>query len=329
MGERAVPDELRGRPFTVREAREAGLRECDIRALGLHRPTRGVRATTEPTTARERAAAFHAVVPSDAAFSHITAAQLFRLPLPRGLERQALVDVMRPTAMPQVRRRGCAGHRGLESRAVTDVGGLRCVALADTWCDLGEVVGRGLSTDDLVVVADAVVSRLDDEGAREATDRAPGEHPRADPWSRGLTSLRSTLSARVRPRSMAALTAALDLARSGSRSPMETRTRLMFHRSGFPEPELNAVVRDEHGGWLLRGDLVWRDQRVIGEYQGADHASIGRRSADASRAGGAGDLGWRVFEIFADDIFAGARRRACLTRFARALALDPSQLRID
>ena len=91
----------------------------------------------------------------------------------------------------------------------------------------------------------------------------------------------------------------------------------MFHRAGFPEPELNAVVRDAYGGWLLEGDLVWRKQRVIGEYQGADHASIKRRSADASRATRAEAEDYRILEIYAEDVYRGARRRACLTRFAR------------
>ena len=110
---------------------------------------------------------------------------------------------------------------------------------------------------------------------------------------------------------------------------METRARLMFHRAGFPEPELNTVVRDAHGGWLLEGDLVWREQRVIGEYQGSDHGSIKRRSADATRAVLAEHHGYRVIEIFAEDVFGGARRRMCLTRFARALHLDLTTLRID
>ena len=103
----------------------------------------------------------------------------------------------------------------------------------------------------------------------------------------------------------------------------------MFHRAGFPEPELNAPVRDAHGGWLLEGDFVWRRQRVIGEYQGADHGSRKRRSADSSRATTAEDNDYHVFEIFAEDVFGGARRRACLLRFARALDIDPEQLVIQ
>jgi hypothetical protein len=36
-----------------------------------------------------------------------------------------------------------------------------------------------------------------------------------------------------------------------------------------------------------------------------------------------------VLEIFAEDVFGGARRRACLLRFARALDIDPVELTIE
>ena len=103
----------------------------------------------------------------------------------------------------------------------------------------------------------------------------------------------------------------------------------MFHRAGFPEPALNADVFDANGGWLLEGDLVWKQHRVIGEYQGADHASRKRRSADSSRAGLAGDERYTVIEIYAEDVYGAARRRTLLRRFARAMDLDPASLRID
>jgi hypothetical protein len=60
---------------------------------------------------------------------------------------------------------------------------------------------------------------------------------------------------------------------------METRSRLMFVDAGFPAPRVNDIVRHRHGGWLLEGDLVWRDKRVVGEYQGGHRADRARRSA--------------------------------------------------
>ena len=302
-----LPEEMRTRPFTVAELRDAGLPRSRLRHPGLHLPTRSVRSTSPVSTVVDRATAFAKALPEDCAFSHATAARLLGIPLPRQFEQCTVLDVMRDSRRTPVRRRGCVGHRGLETRKVLEVSGLRVVAPVDTWCDLGELVQRGLSVDDLVVAGDVVVMRC-------------GPH---DP------TMLEVLTARCRPRGAARLHEAAALVRPRVRSPMETRARLMFHRAGFPEPEVNAVVRDDHGGWLLEGDLVWREQRVVGEYQGADHASIKRRSADASRASCAEGHGYRVIEVFAEDVFGGARRRACLIRFARAMRLDPGRLRIE
>ncbi len=110
---------------------------------------------------------------------------------------------------------------------------------------------------------------------------------------------------------------------------METLTRLMFVRAGFPEPAINAPVLDGGGGWLLTGDLVWEKQRVVAEYQGATHAPISERSHDADRISVAVDEGVKMFELFAEDVFDRRRRTRCLRRVARALDLDPGLLRID
>ena len=325
MGELVLPAALEGRAFTVAEARDAGVRPTDLRAAGLHIPTRAVRCRDEPDCLRARVAAFSRALPADVAFSHVTAARLLDLPLPRQLvDDGADLHVMRDSARPRIRRSGCVGHRGLERRAVVEVDGVRVVEPADTWVDLGEVAGRGIRLDDLVVAGDVVARRLVAGPHTGSIGRSlDGRLP-----DHGQGALRVALDARVRPRGKALLAEALPLVRAGSRSPMETRARLMFHRAGFPEPELNADVRDAHGGWLLEGDLVWRQQRVIGEYQGSHHASIKRRSADASRATSAEDHGYRVIEIFAEDVFGGARRRRCLTRFAQAMHLDLATLRV-
>ena len=110
---------------------------------------------------------------------------------------------------------------------------------------------------------------------------------------------------------------------------MESRARVMFARAGFPEPEVNADVFDCHGGWLLEGDLVWRKQRVIGEYQGSDHASIRRRSADSSRVTGAEAEGYRVLEIYAEDVYRGATASGLPDPFRSGAAPRPRRLRIS
>ena len=307
MGRVPLPADLVAQPFTVGQARDLGLRHCDLRRHALHRPTHAVRSAEAPELLRDRARAFAVALPDDAAFSHVTAALLLGLPLPRVVEAQAELDVMRPAPMTPTRRRGCLGHRGLELREVVSLDGLRVTGLVDTWCDLGEVLHRCLTVDDLVVVGDAVASRSSD----------------------GAGALAGALARRVRPRGKEALLAALALVRVGVRSPMESRARLMFARAGFPEPEVNGIVRDRSGGWLLEGDLVWREQRVVGEYQGEEHASRRRRSSDAHRARLAEAEGWTVLEIFAEDVHVRPRRRVTLSRFAEAMELDPRTLELS
>lgn len=301
-----LPDEMRSRPFTVGELRDAGLPRSRLRHPSLHLPTRSVRSVEPVEGLVARAAAFAKALPDDCAFSHATAAVLLGIPLPERFQKATVLDVMRDSRRTPVRRKFCVGHRGLESRTVVEVSGLRVVAGFDTWCDLGELVGRGLTVDDLVVAGDALVRH---RAAEDAT-------------------LARALARRCRPRGAVGLEEAAALVRPRVASPMESRARLMFVRAGFPEPEVNADVHDAHGGWLLEGDLVWRQQRVIGEYQGADHGSIRRRSADSARSTAAEDHDYRLIEIYAEDVYRGARRRACLTRFARALCLDPAGLRI-
>jgi hypothetical protein len=316
MRREPLPAALSAAPFTVAGARSARVRPKRLRGLDLARTTQSVRAPVPLTTLHERASAFALALPADSAFSHVTAAQLWGLTLPPRLARQTRLDVIRASGRGRVARHGCCGHRGLEIRQVDVLQGVRVVALPDLWCDLGAFVGRGLDVDDLVVIGDEVVRRLD------------GLAPAGSVVSTGRTALLTALSRRGHHRGKRSLDEAARLVRPGVRSPMETRARLMFHRAGFPEPLVNHPVHTAPGEWLLEGDLVWRDQRVIGEYQGAVHAPIARRSSDAHRRGLAEDAGWRMLEIFAEDVFGPARRVTCLTRFARILGLDVATLQI-
>jgi hypothetical protein len=272
----------------------------------------------------ERVRAFALALPDDVAFSHVTAAQLWGLSLPRWLEDRAELDVIRASDCNRIRRVGCTGHRGLEVRGCADVRGLRVTGLADTWVDLAEVGvaprSRRLTPDDLVVLGDEVATRL-------LGEPDPGERwGSPESVAAARAELGRVLAGRIRPRGKQLLAAALDRVRAPVRSPMETRARLMFARAGFPDPEVNAAVFGPDGHWILEGDLVWRRQRVIGEYQGADHASIKRRSYDTNRGALAYDEDWRVLEIYAEDVYQRHRRIACLRRFARELGLDEDGL---
>ncbi|MGG5259562.1 hypothetical protein [Phycicoccus avicenniae] len=307
-----LPASLGSGAFSTSAARAAGVPASRLRRADLHHPTRGAHVRSVPTALVDRAAGHLAGLPDGRAFSHLTAARLRGLPLPGHLEREAddgPLHVMAPTTDGHTRRRGCTGHRGLEWRSTTEVHGLPLVSPEDTWCDLGEL-GHVLTVDDLVVAGDAVVAGVE-TGTADAQ------------WM-----LRRPLEHRVRPRGKVRLVEALTLVRPGVRSPMESRARLMFVHTGFPEPAVNAPLTDRAGEWLADGDLVWEEQRVVGEYQGAHHASRRRRSADSSRQAGLAEEDWTVLEIWAEDVLVGGRRTACLLRFARELGIDPRHLQI-
>ncbi len=187
-----------------------------------------------------------------------------------------------------------------------EVDGLRVVSQLDTWCDLGELPDE-VKLSDIVAVGDSIANRLGDQSL---------DHP----------AFTDVLARRVRPRGLRVLESALSLVRYGSRSPMESFTRVMLVQAGLPEPRINVAVGDADGGWLLTGDLVWDEHRVVLEYQGAHHATRSRRSLDADRAGVAMDHGAVIIEVFAEDLFDVRRRRRLLLRVARALHIDPGTL---
>ena len=79
---------------------------------------------------------------------------------------------------------------------------------------------------------------------------------------------------------------------------------------------------------MLEGDFVWRRQRVVAEYQGEHHKTIGQRAVDVARRHLAEDEGWTFVEIFAGDVFTRAKRIAMLRRLGRALDVPEGQLNL-
>ena len=303
MPRQVLPAELMGRAFTVAAARDLGLGEGRLRGTDLARPFHGVRAHgtsavvsghRASTLADARAAAL--VLPEDCAFSHCTAAVLLGLPLPRSHEHAGL-HVMRPTGRNPVARPRVQPHLGLESRETVSVEGLRVVAARDTWVDLASLLG----VEDLVIVGDHIARRTG-----------------------SVEPLSMVLDRRGRVRGVRLLREALSWTRVGSDSPMETRSRLLFCRYGLPEPELNLVITARDGsGFLCRSDFVWRDQRVIGEYQGEHHfGSYRRGDDDIARRLLAEDDGWKYVEMTKSDHANPARRQGLVRRLARHLDIE-------
>lgn len=105
--------------------------------------------------------------------------------------------------------------------------------------------------------------------------------------------------------------------RSGVESPLETTVRLMLVLARLPEPECNAVILDRLGGFLARGDLVYRDHQILVEYDGWHHErDAGQRVRDISRRERLEADGWRVIVVTAGDL---SHPREIVGRVHRAL----------
>ena len=266
----------------------------------------------------ERCRAAMTVLPAGSVFSHFTAARLHGLPMSYAMEEDRRLHTMRPIRLAQARIDGVVGHRALHPREIVMVDGLPAVGLADTWVDLGELVGRGkpVGLDDLIVVGDACATSLE-----------------------SVVPLHSALNRRVRPRGKRTLLEALELIRVGSWSPMETVTRLMFVRAGLPEPRLNVPIYSSMVPDLLLGvgDLVWDEERreaetikLIGEYQGlVFHGRPEQRRKDRRRRKGLEGDGWQVEEVWSQDLAGLEPRQLTVTRFAEAMQFPVESLDLD
>ena len=292
-----LPSGLADGPFTVASARAAGLGPGRLRSRDLETPTSGVR---RPVAEDAPDLSLHArcvalALPDDIAFSHLTAARLIGLPTPRpwpGPDEP--LDVIRESWRPRVERMGCRHHRGLETRTALGLDGLRTVAAVDTWCDLG----ASWSEPDLLAAADVLLRRR---------------------WT-SVTDLLAAVGARAGARGAIRLRRVAPLARAGSASPGESHARWWFHVWGLPEPELNAEVLDAHGQWTATVDFRWREQKVVGEYDGDVHRTDRRTwRNDRERRAALEDDGWRYVELTALSLSDAARRDALRRRLIRLL----------
>lgn len=111
---------------------------------------------------------------------------------------------------------------------------------------------------------------------------------------------------------------AVELARCGAESPLESLGRLTLVEAGLPEPELQVEVHDE-GGFVARVDQLWRQQRVVGEADGLSKYSDPRvLQAEKLREDRLRDLGLEVVRYTWRDVM--RHPDELVDRFRRAFA---------
>lgn len=266
-----LPLEIQGRPFHVSRAGSLGVSRGRLGARDLVAPFRGVRSAAGPLGLLGLCEAYAERMPRKHVFSHETAARLWDLPLPD--EEPLPLHVSAPAPLRQPRAAGVVGHRLGSGIRTAHLGGLPLVAPADAWCQLATTLGH----DDLVAAGDRLVGWR----TRIAT----------------LDEIDAAIERSGRRRGAVRLRAARDDLRAGSASRRETRLRLRVLRAGFPEPELNTPIALGDGRTAY-GDLVFREYRVLLEYDGGQHREDDVQfHRDVERLNDLATAGWIVIRV--------------------------------
>ena len=287
-----LPRSLTRRPFTTAEALALALPAARLRTADLSRPFHGVRAHRAAVTLEELAQAYAARMPEHEMFTHTTAASIHGMRMPDHFA-ETLLHVAAAAPHPPPRSRGVVGHRYERQLGATMIGGLRTARPVDAWVQCASI----LALDDLIVMGDGLIRR---HGA--VTTMAELElHVGSLHGLRGIITMRLALAEM----------------RSRTDSPKETTLRLLVTRAGFPEPEVNGEIRNEYGAVIAHGDLVFRAQKLVLEYDGGVHRQPRQHFLDIYRLDEIMEEGWRVIRV---DKYMVANPFTLFAKLRRALA---------
>ncbi|WP_232082049.1 hypothetical protein, partial [Arthrobacter sp. SO5] len=301
-----LPQQLLNQPFTVAQARGAGLSRRRTRAGDLVSPCHGVRAAAGAGARAsagagdgllQRARALTAV--TGAVVSHTSAAALWGFPLPSSLAHPTVIHLTGQPGQRAVRRQGVVGHQQvLEPKEITVGRSVTCTSPLRTWFDLAGI----LSLEELVIAGDFLLRRKNPLiTVRQLVPYVAGKQGR--PGYRRAAQ-------------------ALAQIRADTDSPKETELRLLLIRHGLPEPGINTPIFDGTGGWVQDPDLSYDKEKVAIQYDGGHHASPAQRRSDIFRDENARDAGWRVVVLTQWDLtpFAPGMEPSAVTRVRGALS---------
>jgi hypothetical protein len=90
---------------------------------------------------------------------------------------------------------------------------------------------------------------------------------------------------------------ALGYLRVGVDSPVESRLRMLLVLAGFPEPQVNLILRGFDGEWARRFDLCYLALKLIIEYDGDRHGDLEHRESDNDRREKLERLGYKIVQV--------------------------------
>ena len=266
-----IPPQLTKKPFSLEDARRAGLTKSSLRGKSWHRLGAELYCWGgRPADPWMVLSAWQRHLPSGAVFAGKTAAWLFGLDL----------DPLNPIELIVPPHSGVRSRPGLDVRRcdlprrdVVKVRGLASTAVPRTLLDLSL---RLSPVEALVAIDAAVRAQLADKGSlMRYADLADGRA-----GARGL-------------RTLAALA-------ERAESPMETRLRWLLLKAGLPHPKVQTDLCDVKGRFLGRADLYYPEARLVIEYDGINHRE--RLVEDNRRQNVLINDGFRILRFAAADV---------------------------
>ncbi|MCP1415289.1 DUF559 domain-containing protein [Paenarthrobacter sp. A20] len=305
-----VPALLASAPFTIDEAKAAGLEHAQLRnrnsfesvSQGIYRPTNWDFDLTE--AARSLSAAS-----PGAWISHVTAARIHGLFLPPWLADSHELHLSKPTKLPSARRRGIIGHTVIVDESEIEFNhGMWMSTRSRTWLDLA----RRLPLKELVCVGDQIIRtpRQEFEG-------------RETPFS-SIAALRKMLDRHKNLQGVVRAREALELMRVGADSAPESMLRLAMLDAGLAEPELQIRLRADDP-YSPSADLGFRVRRLAIQYDGEHHLEEEQFFSDRRRDKAFAAAGWTVLVFGKDDLADGFAK--AILHIKRALPngwIDPA-----
>lgn len=268
-----VPDHLRDRPFSLREAESYGLTRRALGSSRFVRVFRGVYAlATLQFSLREWLTAALLVGPDDAVVSHRSALAWFGLHLGGGDDGRIHLST-RANAVCLVKQ--VCVHRRLHPIASMNVRGVRVTSPERTFVDCATQFTLVQS----VATADWLIGK-------------------------NLTTLEKLL-AYCHDRHLDGVVAArraLTFVGAESRSPMQSLVRMLFRLGGLPTPLCNLDVHDDLGIHLACSDFAWPAFKVAVEYDGRWHEDRRQRVRDRDRREYLESHGWTVIVLVDRDL---------------------------
>jgi hypothetical protein len=294
-----VPPELTKRPFTLDEARAAGLTLSALRGKAWRRLSAELYCWNDlKESPWLLLSAWQRLLPAEAVFSGATAAWMFGL----DLEPTDPVEIVVPPGSGiRSRDRLSVRRCELQRAEVVSIRGLHATALPRT---LAGLCLQGSAVEALVAIDMALCAGLTDVAALvRYADKAKGRA--------GAGKLRTLVS-------LAA----------PAESPMETRLRWLLIQAGLPHPEVQTNLHDGEGGFIGRADLYYPAAKLILEYDGGNHRD--RLVEDDRRQNLLINAGFKLLRFTAADIHnrpdvVEAQVRGALSMAAQNARLAPTK----